>query len=122
MTDERPGMGATPSVDNGVACLVMLAYFHNVAASPEQLTHEYAEDGRLFCRAEMLLAAKTLGLKAASASSILLQLSHTPLPAIATVSDGGFFNIPRLDDGKALIYDTQVQRPEVLSLEELEAR
>jgi subfamily B ATP-binding cassette protein HlyB/CyaB len=122
MTDEHPGMGATPSVDSGLACLVMLARFHNVAASPEQLAHEYAEDGRLFGRAEMLLAAKKLGLKAKSARSSLSRLSHTPLPAIATDSDGRFFIIARLDDGKALIHDPLAQRPEVLSLEELEAR
>jgi subfamily B ATP-binding cassette protein HlyB/CyaB len=115
-------MGATPSVDSGLACLVMLARFHNVAASPEQLAHEYAEDGRLFGRAEMLLAAKKLGLKAKSARSSLSRLSHTPLPAIATDSDGRFFIIARLDDGKALIHDPLAQRPEVLSLEELEAR
>ena len=62
MTDEHPGMGATPSVDSGLACLVMLARFHNVAASPEQLTYEFAEDGRQFGRAEVLLAAKKIGL------------------------------------------------------------
>ena len=113
MTDAHPGLGATPAVDSGLACLVMLARFHNVAASPEQLTHEYAEDGRQFGRAEMLLAAKKLGLKAKSARSSLSRLSHTPLPAIATDNDGRFFIIARLDDGKALIHDPQSQRPTV---------
>lgn len=42
--------------------------------------------------------------------------------AIATDSDGRFFIIARLDDGKALIHDPQSQRPEVLSFGELEAR
>lgn len=82
MTDQHLGVGAAPAVDSGLACLVMLARFHNVAASPEQLTHEYAEDGRLFGRAEMLLAAKKLGLKAKSARSSLSRLSHTPLPVM----------------------------------------
>lgn len=122
MTDEHPGMGAAPAVDSGLACLVMLARFHNVAASPEQLTHEYAGDGHLFGRAEMLLAAKKLGLKAKSARSSLSRLSHTPLPAIASDGDGRFFIIARLDEGKALIHDPLAQRPEVLSFEELESR
>ncbi|MBU3058535.1 cysteine peptidase family C39 domain-containing protein, partial [Pseudomonas indica] len=52
----------TPELDTGLACLVMLARFHNVAASPEQLTHEFAEDGRRFGKAELLLSAKKLGL------------------------------------------------------------
>lgn len=122
MTDEHPGMGAAPAVDSGLACLVMLARFHNVAASPEQLTHEYAEDGHFFGRAEMLLAAKKLGLKAKSARSSLSRLSHTPLPAIASDRDDRFFIIARLDEGKALIHDPLAQRPEVLSFEELESR
>ncbi|NQD94918.1 type I secretion system permease/ATPase, partial [Pseudomonas sp. CrR25] len=91
MSGTSPSRDEHPSLDSGLACLVMLARFHNVAASPEQLTHEFAEDGRLFGRAELLLAAKRLGLKAKSARSSLARLSHTPLPAIATDGDGRFF-------------------------------
>lgn len=112
----------TPELDTGLACLVMLARFHNVAASPEQLTHEFAEDGRRFGKAELLLAARKLGLKAKPARSTLARLSHTPLPAIAADGEGRFFIIARLDDGQALIHDPRAQRPEVLSFEDLEAR
>ncbi|WP_439888764.1 type I secretion system permease/ATPase [Pseudomonas sp. MBLB4123] len=122
MTDVHPGMGAAPTVDSGLACLVMLARFHNVAASPEQLSHEFAEDGRHFARAELLLAAKKLGLKAKAVRSKLERLAHTPLPAMAADSEGRFFIIARLDEGKALIHDPLAQRPEVLGFEELEAR
>lgn len=108
------------NVDTGLACLVILGRFHNVAASPEQLTHEFAEDGRRFGRAELLMAARKLGLKAKSARSSLSRLSHTPLPAIAVAADGRFFIIARLDDGKALIHDPQAHRPEVLSFEALD--
>jgi len=112
----------SPALDTGLACLVMLARFHNLAASPEQLAHEFAEDGRAFGRGELLLAAKKLGLKAKSARSKPERLTHTPLPAIAASVDGRFFIIARIDDGKALIHDPQSQRPEVLGFEELEAR
>ena len=122
MSAISPESAHSAEVDSGLACLVMLARFHNVAASAEQLTYEYAEDGRQFARAELLMAAKKLGLKAKSARSSIARLSHTPLPAIAAAQDGRFFIIARLDDGKALIHDPQAQRPEVLSFEELEAR
>ncbi|MFP3335641.1 cysteine peptidase family C39 domain-containing protein, partial [Pseudomonas sp. SIMBA_064] len=82
-------------MDTGLACLVMLARFHNVAASPEQLTHEYAEDGRLFGRPEILLAAKKFGLQVKSARSSFSRLTQTPLPAIAVDTDGRFFIIAR---------------------------
>ena len=122
MLNDSAAPESVSELDTGLACLVMLARFHNVAASAEQLTHEYAEDGRLFSRAEILLAAKKLGLKAKFARSSRSRLSHTPLPAIASDNDGRFFIIARLDDGKVLIHDPQAQRPEVLSFEELEAR
>lgn len=102
----------------------MLARLHNVAASPEQLAHEFAEDGRSFGRAELLLSAKKLGLKAKSARSSLERLAHVPLPAIAADSDGQFFIIARIDQAKSqvLVHDPQAQRPEVLSFEQLQAR
>ncbi|MGH8354736.1 MAG: ABC transporter transmembrane domain-containing protein, partial [Pseudomonas sp.] len=108
--------------DTGLACLVMLARFHNLAASPEQLAHEFAEDGRRFGQAELLLAAKRLGLKAKSVRSTVERLAQTPLPAIAADRAGRVFIIARLDDGKALIHDPLAQRPEVLSFDALEAR
>ncbi|XXF06922.1 type I secretion system permease/ATPase [Pseudomonas sp. D2-3] len=122
MLNDSAAPGPAPELDTGLACLVMLARFHNVAASPEQLTHEYAEDGRLFGRPEILLAAKKLGLKAKSARSSLSRLTQTPLPAIAVDNDGRFFIIARMDEGKALIHDPRAQRPEVLTQEDLEAR
>ncbi|MCJ8170771.1 type I secretion system permease/ATPase [Pseudomonas sp. A3.4] len=100
----------------------MLARFHNVAASPEQLVHEFAEDGRPFSKVELLLAAKKLGLKAKASRSKFSRLAHTPLPAIAADNDGGFFIIARMDGDNALIHCPEQQRPVVLSQEALAAR
>ncbi|MBB6343174.1 ABC-type bacteriocin/lantibiotic exporter with double-glycine peptidase domain, partial [Pseudomonas fluvialis] len=44
--EQQPGRQSQEVTDTGLACLVMLARFHNVAASPEQLAHEFAADGR----------------------------------------------------------------------------
>ncbi|MBL4835573.1 MAG: type I secretion system permease/ATPase [Pseudomonas sp.] len=111
-------------VDSGLACLVMLARFHNLAASAEQLSHEYAEDGRVFGRTEMLLAAKQLGLKAKTTTSKFERLPHIPLPAIATDNRGEFFIIARFDEAasQVLIHDPKAQRPEILAVEQLRER
>ena len=122
MVDKTHGPGTWPESDTGLACLVMLARFHNVAASPEQLVHEFAEDGRHFSRAELLLSAKKLGLKAKSTRSSLSRLDTTPLPAIAADHEGSFFIIARFDEGKVLIHDPRAQRPEVLTFEQMEQR
>src|SRR3990167_7928816 len=122
MSDVPKFQAQDAPLDTGLACLVMLARFHNVAASPEQLAHEHLDNGRQFAKPELLLAAKQLGLKAKFVRSKVERLEHTPLPAIAASQDGRFFIIARLDDGKALIHDPLVQRPEVLSFEELQVR
>lgn len=108
--------------DTGLMCLVMLARFHNIAASAEQLTHTFAEEGRPLDQAQLLLAAQQLGLKARYARSTAARLVHTPLPAIAFGVDGSFFIIARVDQGKVLIHNPQVLRQEVLELEALSAR
>ena len=50
--DQHPESAIPAEVDSGLACLVMLARFHNVAASPEQLAHEYLDNGRQFGKPE----------------------------------------------------------------------
>lgn len=122
MTNEHQGAAVQAEPDTGLACLVMLARFHNVAASPEQLAHEYLDNGRQFGRAELLLAAKQLGLKATSVRSKPERLAHVPLPAIAASTDGRFFIIAQLDGEKALIHDPRAARPEVITFDELKAR
>jgi len=117
------GRGAeSPMADTGLVCLVMLARFHSVAASAEQLAHEFALAQQLFTSRELLLAARKLGLKAKSVNTTIARLDRTPLPAIAANGDGTFFIIAKLDQGKALIQDPRAERPEVISFEDLAAR
>ncbi|MHC8391274.1 type I secretion system permease/ATPase [Pseudomonas sp. MDT2-39-1] len=117
------GRGAeSPMADTGLVCLVMLARFHSVAASAEQLAHEFAPAQQPFTSRELLLAARKLGLKAKSVNTTIARLDRTPLPAIATNSDGTFFIIAKLDQGKALIQDPRAERPEVITFEDLAAR
>lgn len=110
------------ALDSGLVCLAMLARFHNIAASPEQLNHEFTPQGQLFGKAEILLASRHLGLKAKSIKTTQQRLSSTPLPAIACASDGGFFIIARVDQGKILIHSPQCSRAEVIDEQQLAAR
>ena len=71
-------------VDTGLIGLVMLARFHEIAADPDQLAHEFKEPGKPFGTAQILLAAKHLGLKAKSVRSRPGSGSNAPpLPALA---------------------------------------
>jgi subfamily B ATP-binding cassette protein HlyB/CyaB len=114
----------TPSkpVDTGLACLVMLARYHSLAAEPDQLAHEFQHDGQSFGKTEILLAAKKLELKAKVVRTDTSRLDRTPLPAVAIDIDGQFFIIARYDADKVLIHDPRAQRPLQLSVNELNAR
>ncbi|WP_249676531.1 type I secretion system permease/ATPase [Pseudomonas abieticivorans] len=107
-------------VDTGIVCLVLLARFHNIAASADQIAHHYGQQGQLLGLAQLILAARSLGLKARSAKCALHRLGKTPLPAIASRPGGGFFVIGRVDDGQVLIHDPLANRQEILTLAQLE--
>jgi subfamily B ATP-binding cassette protein HlyB/CyaB len=113
------------TLDSGLACLVMLARLHGVAADPDQLTHEFAA-GHKFNSTDILLAAKHLGLKAKVVKVNPSRLSKTPLPAIAVSKDENgkttFFILARIDGEQALVQNPDAGRPETLRLADLLSR
>ncbi len=111
----------TPSPDTGLIGLVMLARFHGVAASAEQLAHEFRHDGRPFGTAEILLAAGRLGLKARSVRCDRARLERQPLPALAVDLEGRYLILARATDGKVLVQRPGEERPLTLTDEEFQA-
>lgn len=112
----------TDAGDTGLACLVLVARFHGLAAEPEQLAHDFKAGGQPFGIVEMLLAARKLGLQARRVRVKPSRLSQTPLPAIAPGSDGHYFVIARADESRVLIHDPATGRPEILSVDALAER
>ena len=109
-------------VDTGLACLVVLARFHGVAADPAQLAHEFQESGKPFGTQEILLAARALKLKAKQVDASMDRLSRLPLPAMAMDGNGRFFVLARADEKSALIHDPHSNQPQLLSLAQLRER
>ncbi|MCX0498452.1 type I secretion system permease/ATPase [Erwinia billingiae] len=112
----------TPEMDTGLACLIMLARFHNIALSAEQLTHEFSATGQGVSLQELLLAARQSGLKVRAVQTRLARLQHSPLPAIAMDRDGTFFILARVDNEQALIQDPRSTRPTIIGFKTLEQR
>jgi subfamily B ATP-binding cassette protein HlyB/CyaB len=100
----------------------MLARFHQTAADPEQLAHQFKVSGAAFGKTEILLAAKQLGLQAKVVNTAMGRLDRTPLPALAMDRGGGYFILARFEGDKALIHDPQAERPQVMSHAALAAR
>lgn len=110
------------TADTGLIALVMLARFHNIAADADQLVHDFRESAAHFGVAQILLAAKRLGLKARQVRTEFSRLAQTPLPALAIDGQGDIFILARVDAEQVLIQDPCGERPQVLSRAEFEAR
>lgn len=76
---ESPRLAAPSSaaLDTGLTCLVMLARFHQIAADPDQLAHQFKVAGVHFGKTEILLAAKHLGLQA---KPVKTSIDRSPRP------------------------------------------
>jgi subfamily B ATP-binding cassette protein HlyB/CyaB len=96
----------------------MLLRFLGVAVDSGQLQHQLG-GGRMDVT-QMLRFAKQFKLKARHVQSSWERLEKTALPAIAKRSDGHFFIIGKMADGKILIQDTLAGKPKLLTREELE--
>lgn len=86
-------------LDTGLACLLRLAGFHEVAADEAQLRHAFGTDP--FTQETFLLAAKSLGLMAKAVRQDIARLDKAPLPAVAEDREGRFFIVGKFDPGEA---------------------
>jgi len=122
-----PGEEAAPAkaesaevIDSALACLVMMSQFLEKPLDADQVRHEHGKPGEIFAAEDVLQCAKKNKFKAKIVEASVDRLDKTPLPAIAERKDGTFFILAKLGDGKALIQDPAVGRPEVIEQETLE--
>ena len=108
--------------DPGLMSLVVIARFHGVTVDPAQLHHQAALRTPRFSSLDLLLAAKSLGLKARRISVRLDRLSQLPLPALFLDREGRHFIVLRLQDSQVLVQEGDPSPPHLISLEELRAR
>jgi len=119
-TESQPG-DTSSSVDTGLACFVMLSAFLEQAVDAGQLHHQYGEAGKHLDEITLLRAAKDLSFKAKAVASSADRLGKLPLPAIAHRRDGTFFILAKAAEGKVLVQDPLVGRPETWDTEKLES-
>src|ERR1700753_3035418 len=110
--------GKLASADQGLAALVMLLRLNGLGADPDQIRHRFR--GTTIGIPEMLRCAKQFGLKARARRTNWSRLSHTPLPAIAALRDGGFLVLAKASDKQVLVQRPLSRGPEMLSQEECE--
>ena len=84
------GMKRKPArTSTGLVCVCIVAGHHQRSAEPAQLARSLAiESGQVLSDTDILRAAGEIGLKAKFATSSWERLPRTPLPAMATLSNG----------------------------------
>ena len=107
--------------DSGLTCLLIIARFHDLPADGSQLRHQFAHSGQVLSDADLLRAAKHLGLKAGPFKTTWSKLLGTPLPAMAKRTDGRYIVLAKVEEEKVLVQDPVEARPLVLSRGQFEA-
>ncbi len=112
------------SMDTGLACLVILAKYLGKAINPQDVKHQLGQGENLTTQ-DILIAAKSLDLKARSVKSNWKKLQGSPLPAIAIDNNGDYFIVAKIEqpdtdtgESKVLIQSPTEQSPKVQSQKE----
>lgn len=83
---QSPIPNSTSHSDSGLACLVLLCRFLETGADPAQLLHQFGKSGEPFSTGDIIIAARSLNLRAKLITSSWQRLTKTPLPAIARLN------------------------------------
>jgi subfamily B ATP-binding cassette protein HlyB/CyaB len=84
-------------IDSGLAGLVLIARFHQIAANPEKLRHEFGPAVRelgkapVFGDQEILLAARSLELRAKRVRLAQADIDEAIMPALCRTAGGDYF-------------------------------
>ncbi|AOJ73431.1 MULTISPECIES: type I secretion system permease/ATPase [Burkholderia] len=114
---ETPASG-----DPGLVALVVIAQFHGIAASADQLSHAAgARSGPLSAK-DIELAARSLGLKTRRVRVTRERLPKTPMPLLVLDENGQHFILAGCEGDKALILEADASSPSICTSMEVIAR
>lgn len=91
------GMGdaAARPTDSGLACLLLVAGVHGIAADEARLRHDFGD--MPFGVQDILLGARSIGLAARKVRQDTRRWPHVPFPAIAWDTDGAYCVVARYE-------------------------
>lgn len=109
-------------MDAGLVLLTLIAAFHRIPADADQIRHAAAIHDRPFAEGDIVLAARSLGLRARAVAFDPARLDRVPLPAMVMDRHGRHLAIAAVKGDTVLVQEADGQAPTVLSLAELVAR
>ncbi|NJM41849.1 MAG: hypothetical protein HC853_14375 [Anaerolineae bacterium] len=84
------------------------------------MQHEFGQSHQVLSETDLLLAAKSLGLKAKISEQDIARLKMAALPALVIRDDGKHFILAKVVEDKVLIHDLEEGRPKSFSVEEFQ--
>src|SRR5471030_381019 len=117
---EQTQEAATGSIqDPCLMALVLVARFHGIAADVEQLRHAAAIKSAQFTPQDLVLAARSIGLKAREVRTTAARLSKTPCPALILEDNGQHFILANCDGQKALTLELGASAPVTRTIDDV---
>src|SRR5262245_46123660 len=110
--------GNAHASDQGFRALAWFLRLHGVHAEPDQL-RDRCGSGTVGIRA-LLRCARQFGVEVRSRTTHWTRLASLQLPGIASLRDGGFLLLGKVDDNKALVLRPTASRPELMTRAEFE--
>ena len=108
--------------DAGLAALVFIARFHGIATDASQLRHSAAVRSEAFSEADLVLSARSIGLKARAVPLQPDRISKTPFPALVMDLTGRHFILAGSDGNTALLLEPGMRTPAVCPAREVAER
>ncbi|WP_159463065.1 type I secretion system permease/ATPase [Caballeronia ptereochthonis] len=113
---------ASTEDDPGIAALIIIARFHDIAADAAQLKHQAANDKGRFTDKDLVRAARTLGLKARTVALRPATLGTVPMPALVLGREGRHVILAKTDGKTGLVLEPGAVAPKIEPLDEVIAR
>src|SRR6266702_6956126 len=110
--------GNAHAADLGLRALALFLRLHGVNTEHDQLRDRYGDSG-IGVRA-MLRCARELGVKVRSSTTHWKRLAKIQLPGIASLHDGGFLLLGKVDDQAALVLHPTSSHPKLMTRAEFE--
>lgn len=108
------------AADLEVRALALFLRLHGVDAKPDQIRDRCGGGDAIGVRA-MIRCARGLGLKVGSRKTNWTRLGNVRLPGIASLRNGGFLLLGKVNDKAAIVLDPTWSRPKQIARAEFEA-
>ncbi|MBR0706653.1 MULTISPECIES: type I secretion system permease/ATPase [Bradyrhizobium] len=110
--------GNAHAADLGLRALALFLRLHGVNAEPDQLRDRCGSND--IGISAMLRCAHEFGVKVRSSTTRWKRLASTTLPGIASLRDGGFLLLGKVDDETAIVLHPTASRPNKMTRAEFE--